>query len=241
MAFSRDKEERAGLYATLIFHLSVLIILLLVSIGSVVDKEQSFVLDFSKQEEREKEIKEIEVKEEAKRQIEELLGKAELNSVRNVAVDAGEKLRDNHGKTGADVYKEARELQKRLDASKRDAMREKSEAEAVDMGKDNDAESKNDTPAYKGPSVLSYSLAGRKGRYLPVPAYKGYGGGDVCVAIMVNPKGKVLSAKVIESRSTGDSQLWEFAVDAAKRSRFSADEKAPAQQQGEIIYRFIRQ
>lgn len=240
MSFSHDKEERAGLYATLIFHLSVLIVLLLFTIGSVVGQEQSFVLDFSKQEEREKEVKEIEMKEEVKHQLDELLGKP-APSVRNVAVDAGEKLRDDRGKTGSDLYKEARDLQKRLDASKREAMREKSEAEAVDTGKGNDAGEKDDVPSYNGPSVLSYSLDGRKGRYLPVPAYKGYGGGDVCVAIVVNPKGKVLSAKVVESRSTGDSQLWEYAVDAARRSRFSADDSAPAQQRGEIVYRFIRQ
>ena len=241
MSDRHDKENRAGLYTTLIFHLSVLIILLLFSIGSVVDQEHSFVLDFTKQEQREKEIKEIEMKEEVKRQLDEMLGKPAPSNIRNVAVDAGEKLKDNKGKTGAEVYKEARELQKRLDASKRDALREQSEAEAVDMGKGNDSEEKNEAPAYKGPSVLTYTLDGRKARYLPVPAYKGYGGGDVYVAIVVNPKGKVLTAKVIESQSTADSQLWEFALDAAKRSRFSADDSAPAQQQGEIVYRFIRQ
>ena len=48
-------------------------------------------------------------------------------------------------------------------------------------------------------------------------------------------------AKIKESLSTADSQLWEFALEAAKRSRFSADASAPAQQQGEIVYRFIRQ
>lgn len=242
MSDRHDKENRAGLYTTLIFHLSVLIILLLFSIGSVVDQEHSFVLDFSRQEERDKEIKEIEMKEEVKRQLDEMLGKpVSSSSIRNVAVDAGEKLRDNKGRTGSDVYKEARELQKRLDASKRDALREQSEAEAVDMGKGNDDEQKNDVPAYKGPSVLTYTLEGRKANYLPVPAYKGYGGGDVYVAIVVNQKGKVISAKIKESLSTADSQLWEFALEAAKRSRFSADASAPAQQQGEIVYRFIRQ
>ena len=96
--FKHDDERRTGLYATLAFHLGVLIILLLISIGSVVDKEHSFVLDFTKQEEREKEIKQMEMKEEAKRQIDELLGRP-APRVRNVAVDAGERLRDNKGRT----------------------------------------------------------------------------------------------------------------------------------------------
>ncbi len=235
-----DKESRAGIYSTLIFHLSVLIILLVVSISSAVDQEHSFVLDFTKQEEREKEIKEIEMKEEVKRQLDEMLGRP-APSVRNVAVDAGEKLRDSKGKTGSDVYKEARELQRKLDASKRDALREQSEAEAVDMGKGDDDSDKKETPAYRGPSVLTYTLEGRKARHLPVPAYKGYGGGDVYVSIVVNPMGRVIAAKVNEALSTPDSQLWGFALEAAKRSRFSADDSAPAKQEGEIVYRFIKQ
>ena len=86
-----------------------------------------------------------------------------------------------------------------------------------------------------------YTLDGRKARHLPVPAYKGYGGGDVYVSIWVNPMGRVVAAKVNESMSTPDSQLWGYALDAAKRSRFSADESAPAKQEGEIVYRFIKQ
>ena len=129
--FKHDDERRTGLYATLAFHLSVLIILLLVSIGSVVDKEHSFVLDFTKQEEREKEIKQMEMKEEAKRQIDELLGRP-APRVRNVAVDAGDRLRDNKGRTGSDVYKEARDLQRKLDASKRDALLTKAVTAAPD-------------------------------------------------------------------------------------------------------------
>ena len=67
------------------------------------------------------EIKQMEMKEEAKRQIDELLGRP-APRVRNVAVDAGDRLRDNKGRTGSDVYKEARDLQRKLDASKRDAL-----------------------------------------------------------------------------------------------------------------------
>lgn len=236
-----NSESRAGLYTTLVFHLSVLIILLLASIGSIADQESSFVLDFTRQEEREQEIKQIELKEEASRQVAELLRTIPRPSVRNVTVDAGEKIKDDRGKTGSDVYKEARELQKRLDASKRDALKEQNETEAVDTDTGNDEPVKEQVKAYGGPSVLTYRLDGRKARYLPVPAYKGYGGGDVHVIIWVNPKGRVVGAKVDETASTRDSQLWEYALDAARRSRFSVDDSAPAKQQGEIVYRFIKQ
>lgn len=234
-----DKEGRTGLYATLIFHLSVLIVLLVVSISSVADGEHSFVLDFTRQEEREKEIRELEMKEEVSRQLDELLGKP-APALRNVAVDAGERLRDDKGRSGRDVYNDARELQKRLDASRRDALREQEASDVVDMGKGVEEE-KRDAPAYRGPSVLTYTLEGRKASYLPVPAYKGYGGGDVYVSIAVNPKGRVIAAKINEALSASDPQLWEFAMEAAKRSRFSASASAPSRQEGEIVYRFIRQ
>ncbi len=235
------EEKQAGFWATVVFHLSVLIILLLVSIGSIADQESSFVLDFSKQEEIEKEEKQIELKEQAKEELDRLLGAMPKQSVRNVAVDAGEKLKDNRGKTGSDVYKEAAELQKRLDASKREALKEQNAADAVDMNDGDDNSEKEQVQTYKGPSVLTYRLDGRKASYLPVPAYKGYGGGDVYVTIWVNQKGRVVKAQINESASTRDSLLWEFALEAARRSRFSSSTSAPAQQQGEIVYRFIKQ
>ena len=43
--------------------------------------------------------------------------------------------------------------------------------------------------AYQGPSVISYTLEGRKAMNLPVPAYKCMGGGDVSVSVIVNRKG----------------------------------------------------
>ena len=49
----RGKEDRVGFYTTLVFHLAVLIVLLGVSIGRVASVENSFVLDFTKQEELE--------------------------------------------------------------------------------------------------------------------------------------------------------------------------------------------
>ena len=47
-------DQKAGLYITAIIHLAVIIVLLLVQIGYSVQKEDSFVLDFTRQEEQEK-------------------------------------------------------------------------------------------------------------------------------------------------------------------------------------------
>ena len=96
-------------------------------------------------------------------------------------------------------------------------------------------------PAYTGPSVIAWTLEGRIQHNLPVPAYQGYGAGDVYVSILVNRKGRVVAAQVNEAASTPDSQLWEFALKAARRSVFNASLDAPERQAGEIVYRFVKQ
>ena len=58
MKLFQNKEDRAGLYLTVIFHLTVIIVLLLYSIDTTLRREESFVLDFSKQEEIENKEKE---------------------------------------------------------------------------------------------------------------------------------------------------------------------------------------
>ena len=47
---SPDSDVKAGIYITVIFHLAVLIILLICQIGAALRKDNSFVIDFSKQE-----------------------------------------------------------------------------------------------------------------------------------------------------------------------------------------------
>lgn len=236
----KNKEKRVGLYATLCFHLVVLIILLIFSIKTVASKENTFVLDFTKQEQLEQEQKEIEFKEDISRQLDEVLD-ATRGQIRNVAVDAGSKLRDDRFRNPNEVYDEARELQRKLDASKRDALAQKAAEEAVDLSQTETRQEKTEAPAYKGPSVISYSLEGRKAINLPVPAYKGFGAGDVLVEIEVNQKGRVTAARVMTAASSGDSALHEFAIDAARRSRFNSSDSAPRSQTGSILYRFVAQ
>ena len=230
---------KAGFYTTIAFHLVVLIVLLSISISRAASPETSFVLDFTKQEEMEAEQKALEFKEEVSRELDEQFGRTQ-SKIRNVAVDAS-KLKDDRNTDVNKLDREARDLQKKLDASKRDAMaQEKALEEAVDMGGETH-ETDNEAKAYKGPSVVSYTLEGRKASYLHIPAYKGYNGGDVYVKIAVNRKGKVISAQAVKELSTSDTQLQELAVEAAKRSSFSVSPKAKEVQLGEIVYRFIKQ
>jgi len=76
---------------------------------------------------------------------------------------------------------------------------------------------------------------------LPIPVYKCVAGGDVAVAIVVDRKGYVKNATVIPHRSSADDCLQEYAIRAAKSSRFTASADAPDRQTGEIVYRFIAQ
>ena len=43
------QDDKAGLYLTVIVHLVILIVLLIAQIGFSLQKENSFVIDFSKQ------------------------------------------------------------------------------------------------------------------------------------------------------------------------------------------------
>ena len=236
----QSKEKKAGVYTTIAFHLGVLIVLLLLSIGAVSRRENTFVLDFTSQENLEREQQQMQIREEVSKALDEQIG-ASRQSIRNIRVDAGAQLKDDRYKDPSSIYKEADELQRKLDAAKAEAMREEEKAEdRVDLD-NKDTEPSKDAPAYRGPSVLSYTLEGRKARTLPVPAYKGFAGGDVYVAIEVNRSGRIISAKVIPGASSTDPQLQEYAVEAAMRSRFSAKNTAPEPQSGEIVYRFVAQ
>ena len=57
----------------------------------------------------------------------------------------------------------------------------------------------------------------------------------------VDNQGNVLSAKVAEDISSADQCLKEFAIRAARLSKFSSSKEAPARQGGEITYQFIPQ
>ena len=240
------KEDKAGLYLTVIVHLAVVIILLATSLSNQIQKEHSFVLDFSKVEEIEKMQAEIErlqkeaaFKESIAQKLQAEIGSSSPSEIRNVAVDRGA-LKDDRGTDAEQLYKDAERLANDLKNGHKDAIEENAVEETVEMQHQQKREDKNQKE-YSGPSVLSYSLDGRKASHLPIPAYRCYGAGDVTVIITVNNAGQVVRANVMDEISSSDDCLRKFAVRAARMSRFSASSDAPANQTGEIIYRFIAQ
>jgi TonB family protein len=234
-------EEKAGIYTTVIVHLAVVIVLLAAGLDWSLRKENSFVLDFSALEEKERlqeEIEKLEQEAAFKESIAQRL-EQELQStpVRGVAVDRGA-LKDDRGTDAEQLYEDARRLQEEL--SKGFVVPEEDVADPGSVIPEKKEEKKQDG-VYSGPSVVSYFLEGRKASHLPIPAYRCLGAGQVTVLITVDPAGKVIAAKVDEAASSKDGCLRSFAVRAARLSRFSAKADAPAKQQGNIVYEFVAQ
>lgn len=238
-------DDKAGIYITVIAHLTVIIILLVCRIGATFKKGESFLMDFSQQEaverqlaEEKKAMEDEAFGEEISRRVEELISGSSGESFRNVATDRSA-LKDDRGTDAKALYEDAERLAKDLrngvDIPESDDDYVAVPAASESKKKDNkDAE-------YGGPSVVSYNLAGRKASRLSIPAYRCYGGGMVVVLITVNNAGEVINAKVQDAGSSDDKCLRDYAIRAARLSRFSSDPKAPARQSGDIVYQFIAQ
>ena len=236
----RRKENRIGLYTTIIFHLVVLIFLLIYSIGASIKKESSFILDFTQQEKQElikqqEELKEF--KDRVSKELDAMIAAAPTPTVRNAVVDA------NAIKARAEREALGRSVEEALAANRRKALEAEEDEVATEDNPDaGGGEEEGEAHEYSGPSVLSYDLEGRKAVMpMPIPAYKGFGGGDVAVAIYVNRAGRVIKAQIIESASSKDKSRWSWAEKAATRTRFSRSDSAPDPQKGSIVYRFIAQ
>lgn len=231
----------------MIFHLTVIIVLLLYQIDATVRREESFIIDFSKQEEIERQMEEMEEMEKEIAKLDAIRQRLEekisgsSTPVRNIAVDRGGPLKDDRGTDAEQLYKDAERLAQELrNGQKSNAYEESYCDETVDLGGGKQDAGKSQS-TYSGPSVLSYTLDGRKASKLPIPAYRCYAGGEVTVIIVVNPQGSVIGAEVKDDISSTDQCLRNFAVRAARLSKFSQSSTAPARQTGEIVYRFIAQ
>jgi outer membrane biosynthesis protein TonB len=245
---AKRKTDTSGLLITVIFHLTVIIVLLVQQMHIATQREESFVMDFTKYEELERQekemqelLEELEKKEDILKKLEEKIAAAPSQSsdIRNLAVNAGGQLKDDRGTDADQLYKDAARLEAQLKNGQKSAIHEDAKNETVELpgqstGNKNEKE-------YSGPSVLSYTLDGRTATHLPIPAYRCFGGGQVTVIIQVGRNGNVLNAKINETVSAADKCLREYALRAARQSRFSKSNTAPERQTGEIVYQFIAQ
>ena len=240
----RIRNNQTSIYLTIIVHLLVVVFLLVSKINSARQEKMSILIDFSREEAKEKEEKLLQEKQQIADEVDKLLRDARDGKViRNVAVNTEDlrtsTLKDDKG-INEKVYEDARLLQEKLDANRKRAQDLQTAKNEIPVY-DNTTKNQSSDESFKGASVISYTLEGRRGMYLPVPVYKCLQGGDVCVQIEVNQNGYVAKASVVASVSASDECLRDAAMKAAKLSRFNASETAPKSQTGTIIYRFIAQ
>ena len=159
-------EDKAGLYITVIFHLVIIIVLLACQIGAAMKGENTFVLDFTKQEEVEKKKAEENFKEEVSDRLDQLLASASGVPIRNIAVDRSSTLKDDRNTNAEQLYKDAERLAQELkDGFKADEPDDDYVAVNKPVVKKEDPKKQS----YSGPSVVSYSLDGRKASRLSIP------------------------------------------------------------------------
>jgi outer membrane biosynthesis protein TonB len=90
-----------------------------------------------------------------------------------------------------------------------------------------------------GGSGGNYRLGNRKAVSKPKPTYDCNEEGRVVVSISVDKSGKVISARAgIKGTTNSASCLLSRAKEAALKTRFNSDSKAPSKQVGSIIYNF---
>lgn len=236
----RSNGNLAGILITVSIHLAVIIILLLTVVEPSIRKQSAtYEFDFTKQDEIEKLEKEVQKQKALNDRLEKLLKENGVGSepVRNVTVDRGS-LKDDRGTDAEKLYREAERIQKQYEE-----IMSRGDDSFIAMKEPRHSEKKEEEQksVYSGPSVLSYEVPGRKGSYLPIPAYKCMGEGEVTVNVTVNPQGKVIAASVKDDVSSDDSCLRAYAVRAAQSSMFSSKAGAPAKEYGYITYRFIAQ
>ncbi len=235
-----------GILGTIIVHLLLAILFMLVKLSTTYqERQEAIIIDFEYTPE-EPEIIEVEVPD----RIAEMYNNEEFwtNIARNLSSQTEEefdieeyidKIKQElmeSGEISEQNYLD--ELRQRLEEGTHAG-----ETEFRDLEDNKEEITANEmAAAYSGPTRIYYVLEGRTHRYLPLPIYKCEGSGKVVLDIVVDQRGFVLSAEVIqEESSTDDYCLHDMAKDAALRTRFNLDLSAPARQEGLITYHFVAQ
>jgi len=94
---------------------------------------------------------------------------------------------------------------------------------------------------YSGKSNIHYFLENRFHVRLPIPVYLAKSGGIIIVDIQVDRSGRVTKAEARPSKNINDPMLPIYATQAAERTVFNSDSKAPVSQRGTITYQFVAQ
>ena len=239
------KEHRHGVMGTVIFHLVLAIFLVCVGISRL-DSQQRMEIEIDmpepeivqqKQEEQKK--KEQILQQSADEEVNEMLRSLVVNE------DAVKKNAETQPHERVEEYIE--QIQEEIDSDYGGRYRAnknkhyKEDSIRVQRDKKERMLDSLQSTVYVGKSSVSYNIKGRYKTYLPIPVYKCEFGGKIVVAVVVNRQGRVIKAEVVDAESNKDDSLREVAVDAALKSEFNVDEKAPERQTGTITYNFVKQ
>lgn len=232
-----------GVMGTLIFHILLVAGFWVadLNLNAKIEKEEAILLDFTMPEEK-KEAHEAEIERQQQKNI------ASDQSMKNMQQSASNRavndaLKDDNFfnesyKRDIDEAKNMvanvnKQLSKKIPAIKKYEM-----PEATTDGQDPDS-IKN--VIYSGKSNIHYFLENRFHVRLPIPVYLAKSGGEIKVDIQVDRFGRVIKAEAKLSKNSSDPLLKEYAIQAAERTVFNADTKAPAVQKGSITYMFVAQ
>lgn len=232
-----------GVMGTLIFHILLVAGFWVadLNLNAKIEKEEAILLDFTMPEEK-KEAHEAEIERQQQKNI------ASDQSMKNMQQSASNRavndaLKDDNFfnesyKRDIDEAKNMvanvnKQLSKKIPAIKKYEM-----PEATSDGQDPDS-IKN--VIYSGKSNIHYFLENRFHVRLPIPVYLAKSGGEIKVDIQVDRFGRVIKAEAKLSKNSSDPLLKEYAIQAAERTVFNADTKAPAVQKGSITYMFVAQ
>ena len=239
------KEHRHGVMGTVIFHLVLAIFLVCVGISRL-DSQQRMEIEIDMPEPEIVQQKQEEQKK--KEQIHQQSADEEVNEMlRSLAVneDAVKKNAETQPHERVEEYIE--QIQEEIDSDYGGRYRAnknkhyKEDSIRVQRDKKEGMLDSLQSTVYVGKSSVSYNIKGRYKTYLPIPVYKCEFGGKIEVAVVVNRQGRVIKAEVVDAESNKDDSLREVAVDAALKSEFNVDEKAPERQTGTITYNFVKQ
>lgn len=232
-----------GVMGTLIFHILLVAGFLVAELNMNVtpEEEEAVLLDFTAPEEKEK-IPEPEKEKEQNRDAatEKSVQNRQNNGSNRAVNDAMEKDKffdesykhdiEEAEKMVADVN---RQLSKIVPPIKKFEMPEATtEGQVPDSVKN---------VIYSGKSNIHYSLENRYHIRLPIPVYLAKGGGIITVDIQVDRSGKVVQAKARTANNIHDPMLPVYATQAAERTVFNTESKAPSIQRGTITYQFVAQ
>jgi len=237
-----------GVMGTLIFHILLVTGFWVAELNLKVDiqKEDAILLDFTMPEDQ-KEITETKTEKQQEKNIasdqsmknikQSVSNRAVNDASKNDATKKDKFFDDNYNRDIEEAKKMVVDVNKQL-SKKIPAIKKYEMPEVTTEGQDPDS-IKN--VIYSGKSNIHYFLENRFHVRLPVPVYLAKSGGEVKVDIQVDRSGKVIKAQARSVKNTNDPMLTEYATQAAERTVFNADAKAPLIQKGSITYLFVAQ